>query len=93
MVALTNMWKQKEDISPCLFISKQDSIITERRHNIVRGVEEFAMTESAYANDAAFLFPSREIAERNTPRIMKHCAIDGELYDDVMQGNDEPNEF
>ena len=32
------------------------------------------MTESAYANDAAFLFPSTEIAERDTPRIMKHCA-------------------
>ena len=32
------------------------------------------MTELAYADDAAFLFPSREIAERNTPRIMKHCA-------------------
>ena len=54
--------------------SKQDSIITGRRHNIVRGVEEFAMTESAYADDAAFIFPSREIAERDTPRIMKHCA-------------------
>ena len=32
------------------------------------------MTESAYADDAAFLFPSREIAERDTPRIMKHFA-------------------
>ena len=67
MVALTNTWKQKEDTSPCLFRSKQDSIITGRRHNIVRGVEEFAMTESAYADDAAFLFPSTEIVERDTP--------------------------
>ena len=32
------------------------------------------MTESAYADDAAFIFPYREIAERDTPRIMKHCA-------------------
>ena len=32
------------------------------------------MSESAYADDAAFLFPSREIAERDTSRIMKHCA-------------------
>ena len=32
------------------------------------------MTESAYADGAAFLFPSIEISERNTPRIMKHCA-------------------
>ena len=32
------------------------------------------MTKSAYASDAAFLFPSREIAERDTPQIMKHCA-------------------
>ena len=39
MVALTNTRKQKEDTSPCLFRSKQDSIITGRRHNIVRGVE------------------------------------------------------
>ena len=31
------------------------------------------MTESAYADDAAFLFPSREISERDTPWIMKHC--------------------
>ena len=70
MVALTDTRKQKEDISPCLFRSKQDSIITELRTNIVRGVEEFAMTESAYADDAAFVFPSREISERDTPRIM-----------------------
>ena len=54
--------------------SKQDSIITGRGHNIVRGVEEFAITESAYADDADFLFPSREIAECYTPGIMKHCA-------------------
>ena len=74
MVDLTNIWKQKEDTSPCLFRSKQDSVITGRRHNIVRGVEEFSMTESAYADDAAFLFPSSEISERNTPQIMKHCA-------------------
>ena len=73
MVALTNTRKQKEDTSPCLFRSKQDSIITGRRHNIVHCVEEFAMTESAYADDASFLFSSREIAERDTPRIMKHC--------------------
>ena len=59
--------KKKEDTSPCLFRSKQDSIITGRRHNIVRGVEEFAMTESEYADDAAFLFPSIEISERDTP--------------------------
>ena len=59
MVALTNTWKQKEDTSPCLFRSKQDSIVTGRRHNIVCGVEEFAMTESAYADDADFLFPYR----------------------------------
>ena len=32
------------------------------------------MTESAYADIAAFLFPSRQIAECDTPRIMKHCA-------------------
>ena len=74
MVAQTNTWKQKEDTSPCLFRSKQDSIITGRRHNIVRGVEELTMIESAYANDDAFLFPSREIAERDTPQMMKHCA-------------------
>ena len=32
------------------------------------------MIESAYADDAAFLFPSRENFERDTHRIMKHCA-------------------
>ena len=32
------------------------------------------MTESAYADNASFLFPFREIDERNTPLIMKHCA-------------------
>ena len=31
------------------------------------------MTESAYAKDAAFLFPSREIDERDTTKIIKHC--------------------
>ena len=74
MVALTNICTQKEDLSPCLFRSKQDFIITGRHNNIVRGVEEFVITESAYSDDDAFLFPSREIAECNTPRIIKHCA-------------------
>ena len=32
------------------------------------------MKELAYADGAAFLFPSREIDERDTPRVMKHCA-------------------
>ena len=32
------------------------------------------MTESAYADDASFLFPSREIAKRDTPRLMKQCS-------------------
>ena len=32
------------------------------------------MTESEYADDAAFLFQSREIAKRDTTLIMKHCA-------------------
>ena len=32
------------------------------------------MIESAYADDAAFIFQSREISERDTPQIMKHCA-------------------
>ena len=72
MVALTNTWNQKEDLSPFLFRSKQDSIITGRRRNIVRGGEGSAMTESAYADDAAFLFPFKKIAERDTPRITKH---------------------
>ena len=84
MVALTNTWKQKGDTSPCLFRSKQDSII------IVRGVEEFAMTESAYANDANFLFPSREISEHDDPRIMKHCA---EWGMEVHSGITETPEF
>ena len=32
------------------------------------------MTESAYADNSAFIFPSREISERDTTQIMKHCS-------------------
>ena len=52
-------------------------------------MEEFAMTESAYADDAAFLFPSIEIAERDTPRIMKHCAEWGkEVHSGIIETPD-----
>ena len=47
------------------------------------------MIESAYANDAAFLFPSREIAERDTPQIMKHCAEWGmEVHSEITETPD-----
>jgi hypothetical protein len=73
MAALTISWKKKEGRSMCLFRTKQDSTLTGRRYNTVRGVEEFEMSESAYADDAAFLFPSREIAARDTSHIIQHC--------------------
>ena len=52
-------------------------------------MEEFAITESAYADDAAFLFPSREISERDTPRIMKNYAEWGmEVHSGITENPD-----
>eukprot|EP00957_Ditylum_brightwellii_P054005 4090483-Ditylum_brightwellii.AAC.1 len=42
-------------------------------YNTIRGVEEFELSESAYADDAAFLFSLRAAAEQETPCIYQHC--------------------
>ena len=47
------------------------------------------MTESAYADNDAFLFSSREISERDTPRIMKRCAKWGmEVHSEITETPD-----
>eukprot|EP00957_Ditylum_brightwellii_P180384 13741063-Ditylum_brightwellii.AAC.1 len=47
--------------------------MTGRHYNTIRGVEEFELSESAYADNAVFLFSSRAAAEQETPRVYQHC--------------------
>eukprot|EP00957_Ditylum_brightwellii_P153125 11655426-Ditylum_brightwellii.AAC.2 len=56
MAALTISWKKKEGHSICLFQAKQYSTLIDHCYNLVRGVEEFEMSKSAYAADVAFYF-------------------------------------
>eukprot|EP00957_Ditylum_brightwellii_P191338 14568807-Ditylum_brightwellii.AAC.1 len=67
MAALTISWKKKEGRTTCLLCSKSDNIMTGCCYNTIRGVEEFELSESAYADNAAFLFSSRAAAEQETP--------------------------
>eukprot|EP00957_Ditylum_brightwellii_P001997 153973-Ditylum_brightwellii.AAC.1 len=73
MAALTISWKKKEGQSICLFCTKYNSTLTGRCYTLVRGVEEFEMSKSAYADNAAFLFSSQEEAAQDTPGILQHC--------------------
>eukprot|EP00957_Ditylum_brightwellii_P200579 15290651-Ditylum_brightwellii.AAC.1 len=50
-----------------------NSTLTDCCFNTIRDGEEFKMSESAYFDDAVFLFNSRDEAETETPCIMQHC--------------------
>eukprot|EP00957_Ditylum_brightwellii_P129774 9899182-Ditylum_brightwellii.AAC.1 len=74
MAALKISWKKKEGRSICLFSTKHKSTLTGHQYNLVRGVEEFEMSQSAYDDDAAFLFSSQEEAKHNTLWILQNCS-------------------
>eukprot|EP00957_Ditylum_brightwellii_P160107 12187631-Ditylum_brightwellii.AAC.1 len=63
MATLNISQKKKESRTMCLLCSKPDNIMTDCCYNTIRGVEEFELSESAYADGVAFLFSSYAVTE------------------------------
>eukprot|EP00957_Ditylum_brightwellii_P188236 14329605-Ditylum_brightwellii.AAC.1 len=59
----------------CLLRAKRGSIITGWHYNTIHDADAFEMSESAYDNDAAFVFSSRAVLARETPFTLQHCSI------------------
>ena len=65
-------WRTAYDGSLCIFRSKPDFILTGRS---VRAYgEEFALSDSEYADDTALLFDSRASLEYGAPLLITHFA-------------------
>eukprot|EP00957_Ditylum_brightwellii_P045880 3480259-Ditylum_brightwellii.AAC.1 len=84
MAALNISWKKKEGRTTCLLLSNPDNVMTGCHYNTIRGVEKFELSESAYADDAAFLFSSHAVTEQETPTSNNTALIGAWKFTQVL---------
>ena len=72
IAAIMITWRASYERPLCLYSTKMDDTLTGRRHT-ARG-EEFAVTDSEYADDTAVMFPSREDLDDGVPKVIAHFA-------------------
>ena len=72
LAAVMITWKNIHKRPLCIFHTKMDDVLTGRRCN-TKG-EEFALSDSEYADDTAVLFPCRESLEVYLPLMIAHFA-------------------
>ena len=65
-------WRNAYDRPVCIFHTKFDDVLTGRRYNTKRNIEEFSLPDSEYADDTAVLFTSRESTETYVPLLLNH---------------------
>ena len=82
IAAVMITWRKTFSGDVCLFRSKEDFILTGRRHDTVG--EEFPLTDSEFADDTAALFTSRRSVENDVPLLYNHFARFGM---EVHKGN------
>ena len=82
IAAVMITWRKTFSGDVCLFRSKEDFILTGRRHDAVG--EEFPLTDSEFADDTAALFTSRRSVEKDVPLLYNHFARFGM---EVHKGN------
>ena len=70
IAAVMITWRKTFSGDVCLFRSKEDFILTGRRHDAVG--EEFPLTDSEFADDTAALFTSHRSVENNVPQLYNH---------------------
>lgn len=70
MAAVLITWRSAYKRPLCIFRSKEDFVLTGRRHQ-AKG-SEFSVDDSLYADDTGVLFTSRASLEEFTPLLLKH---------------------
>ena len=72
IAAVLITWRKTFSGDVCMFRTKEDFILTGRRHDAV--YEEFPLTDSEFADDTAALFTSRTSVEDDVPLLHNHFA-------------------
>ena len=90
IAAIMISWRAAHNRPVCIFRTKEDFVLTGRRHN-TKG-EDFGLEDSEYADDTAVLFESRENVEEFTPLLIAHFQRFGmEVHTgDINQPNKPP---
>jgi len=70
IAAIMETWRKRFNRPLCLFRSKNDFVLTGRRHNM-KGID-FPMDDSEYADDTAVLFDTRNSLAEYTPLLLEH---------------------
>ena len=70
LAAVMNTWKSQYQRPLCIFMTKEDFVMTGRQWN-AEG-EELSLPDSEYADDTAVLFQSREETEVYSPLLIQH---------------------
>ena len=74
LAAVMITWRVTHEQPLCIFYTKMDDVLTERRYNTVRNSEKFTLPDFEYADDTAVLFPSREDVEYSAPHLLAHVS-------------------
>jgi len=72
MVGVMSSWRRISDQPQCIFLTREDSVMTGRKTSEVG--ETFALDDSEYADDTAALFVSRNALAKYSPLLVKHFA-------------------
>ena len=72
MAAITITWKKLHNYRLCIYRSKPDWVISGRRWNTGSHSDEFAVSDSLYADDSALLFCSRRDVVSECPKVNAH---------------------
>lgn len=72
MAAVSISWRKTHRYDLCVFRSKPDWVLSGRRFGTGKKSDEFAFSDSLYADDTAMLFCSREDVEVQCPKVNSH---------------------
>ena len=72
LAAVMTTWRSTHVRPLCVFHTKMDDVLSGRRYNTKKGVIEFTLPDSEYADDTAVLFTSRESATSSLPLLISH---------------------
>ena len=82
VAAVMITWRETLEGPVCIFRSKPDFVMTGRSYRAYG--DEFALSDSEYADDTAVLFVSRGSLDTGVPQLMKHF---GRFGMEVHRGN------
>ena len=72
MVGVMTSWRRISDQPQCIFLTREDAVMTGRK--TTEAGDTFALDDSEYADDTAALFVSRYALAKYSPLLVKHFA-------------------